>query len=54
MVWDKWALDRVIILVIGLGYLVLWIQVTVLHYRQNFHNKAMWEPILGLIAIYGG
>lgn len=39
MVWTQWSLDRVIILLVGVAYLLLWIQVTLSHYRQNFHKN---------------
>lgn len=55
MVWKDWDLARIIILLIGLAYLMLFIQVTMFHYRQNFRNKAMWLPIIAgpLIGIIG-
>lgn len=46
MVWNSWTLDRIVILFVGAGYLLIWIQVTMSHYRQNFHKKAMWAPVL--------
>ncbi|UJF33084.1 hypothetical protein [Paenibacillus hexagrammi] len=46
MVWSHWSSDRVIIFMIGLFYILLWAQVTMFHYRQNFHSKVMWAPVL--------
>ncbi|MFD0696537.1 hypothetical protein ACFQZT_20945 [Paenibacillus sp. GCM10027628] len=46
MAWSNWSLDRIVILFVGLAYLFIWIQVTMSHYRQNFHNKAMWAPVI--------
>jgi lysylphosphatidylglycerol synthetase-like protein (DUF2156 family) len=46
MVWTEWSLDRVIILFVGLAYLFMGIQVTMSHYKQNFHHKAMWVPVI--------
>ncbi|TBL69832.1 hypothetical protein [Paenibacillus thalictri] len=44
--WNAWSLDRVIFLFVGLAFLVIGVQVTISHYRQNFHHKAMWGPVL--------
>ncbi|MEW9702237.1 hypothetical protein [Paenibacillus sp. SI8] len=46
MIWNHWSLDRSVILYVGLAYIFIWIQVTMSHYRQNFHNKAMWGPVI--------
>jgi len=46
MNWNGWTLDRVLILFIGAAFLLLWVQVTMYHYRQNFHNKAMYAPVV--------
>jgi hypothetical protein len=46
MAWSHWSLDRIVILYVGLAYLFIWIQVTMSHYRQNFHHKAMWAPVI--------
>ncbi len=46
MDWISWSLDRVIYLFVGVAFFVLWIQVALSHYRQNFHHKSMWTPVL--------
>jgi hypothetical protein len=46
MVWNEWTLDRVVLLFVGFAYLFIGIQVTMSHYRQNFHNKAMFAPVI--------
>lgn len=46
MNWAGWPLDRVSILFVSLVFLFIGIQVTLFHYRQNFHHKAMWIPVL--------
>ncbi|SDO70744.1 hypothetical protein SAMN04487897_12012 [Paenibacillus sp. yr247] len=51
MVWSQWVLDRVIILMVGVAYLFIWVQVTLSHYRQNFHNKFMWGPVILALVI---
>lgn len=52
-------MERVLILFTGLAFLLLFIQVTLFHYRQNFRHWSMWIPVLGtpvfglLSVIYG-
>ncbi|TLS51244.1 hypothetical protein FE782_16060 [Paenibacillus antri] len=46
MNWNGWTLERIVILFVSLAYLMMWVQVGLFHYRQNFHHKAMWSPIL--------
>lgn len=45
MNWSAWSMDRVLILFVSLAFLLMSIQVTMFHYRQNFHHKAMWVPV---------
>lgn len=56
MYWVGWPWDRVVIMFTGLAFLLIWLQVTLFHYRQNFRNKTMWipvlaTPLLGLLAV---
>ncbi len=44
--WTGWPLERVMLLVVGILYLVVGIQVTLFHYRQNFNKKVMWVPVI--------
>lgn len=46
MNWSMWSIDRILILFVSLAFLVLGIQVTMFHYRQNFTHKAMWVPVI--------
>lgn len=57
MVWTAWTLDRIIIFLMGLAYILVFAQVTMFHYRQNFRHYAMWfpvveGPIIGVGAIF--
>lgn len=45
--WNDWSLARVFILAMGLLFLVIFVQVTLFHYRQNFRHWSMWIPVLG-------
>ena len=49
--WHNWDISRVIVLSSGLALLLIFYQVTLLHYRQNFRHWAMWLPVLGTPAI---
>lgn len=59
MNWIGWPIERVLILFTGLAFLLLFIQVTLFHYRQNFRHWSMWIPVLGtpvfglLSVLYG-
>lgn len=46
MNWEYWSPERIVILFVSLAFLLISIQVTLYHYRQNFHHKAMWIPVL--------
>ena len=42
----EWPLERVLILFVSVAFLLMGIQVTLYHYRQNFHQKSMWVPVI--------
>ncbi len=46
MYWSGWPLNRVFIIAIGLLFLVVFVQVTMFHYRQNFRHWSMWIPVI--------
>lgn len=46
MGWNGWPLDRVFIFAMGLLFLVIFVQVTLFHYRQNFRHWSMWIPVI--------
>ncbi|CAG7648806.1 hypothetical protein PAESOLCIP111_05703 [Paenibacillus solanacearum] len=46
MNWGHWPMDRAIFVFVGIAFLALWGQVTLSHYRQNFHHKSMWAPVI--------
>lgn len=46
MNWEGWPLDRILILFVSLAFMLIGIQVSLYHYRQNFHHKAMWIPVI--------
>ncbi len=49
--WNGWPLSRVILLFTSLALLVIFVQVTLFHYRQNFRHWAMWGPVIGAPVI---
>ncbi|HZG77561.1 MAG TPA: hypothetical protein VEZ72_17035 [Paenibacillus sp.] len=46
MNWNAWPLERWSILFVAISFLLIGVQVFLFHYRQNFHNKAMWTPVI--------
>jgi hypothetical protein len=46
MYWSDWPLSRIILLFIGIAFFMLFVQVTMYHYRQNFRHWSMWIPVL--------
>ncbi|WP_246939046.1 hypothetical protein [Bacillus pinisoli] len=54
--WNEWELPRLLTLLFGIFYMLLWMQVTIWHARGKFHKWQMWIPVitlplLGLTAI---
>lgn len=49
--WDGWPITRVLLLFTGLAFLIISLQVTIFHYRQNFRHWAMYGPVIGGPAI---
>ncbi|KJS17793.1 MAG: hypothetical protein VR69_03405 [Peptococcaceae bacterium BRH_c4b] len=45
--WDGWPITRVILLFTGIALLMISLQVTLFHYRQNFRHWAMYGPVVG-------
>ncbi|SHJ93304.1 hypothetical protein [Desulforamulus aeronauticus] len=52
--WDGWPLSRILLLFTGIAFLMISLQVTLYHYRQNFRHWAMYGPVVGgpLIGIF--
>lgn len=46
MVYSGWPLGRVLLLAVSAMFLVIFLQVTMFHYRQNFRSAAMWSPVV--------
>ncbi|WP_409343924.1 hypothetical protein [Paenibacillus sp. MBLB4367] len=46
MNWNGWTIERFLVLFVAAAYLMIGVQVTMSHYRQNFHHKAMWAPVV--------
>lgn len=44
--WDGWPLSRVLFLFTALAFLMIFLQVTLFHYRQNFRHWTMWTPVI--------
>ena len=46
MTWNGWTMERILLLLLGLMYLMIFVQVTLFHYRQNFRHWSMWIPVI--------
>ncbi|HZG14424.1 MAG TPA: hypothetical protein VE710_05310 [Candidatus Bathyarchaeia archaeon] len=44
--WQGWPLERVLLLLAGLAFALIFIQVTLFHSRQNFRHWSMWVPVI--------
>ncbi|OEF97760.1 hypothetical protein [Desulfuribacillus alkaliarsenatis] len=44
--WLPWAAERVLAMFIGITFLLIGIQVTLFHYRQNLNKWVMWGPVI--------
>lgn len=45
--WYGWPITRVLLLFTGFAFLMISLQVTVFHSRQNFRHWAMYGPVIG-------
>lgn len=55
MAWDGWPFTRVVLLFCAAAALLVLIQVTMNHYRQNFRHWSQWVPIIELpLSASGG
>lgn len=52
MNWNGWTIDRIVLLFVSLAYLLVGIQVWMYHYRQNFHHKIMYVPVVTAPIIF--
>ncbi|WP_047152347.1 hypothetical protein [Aneurinibacillus tyrosinisolvens] len=57
MYWNDWPFQRIVFLFTGIAFLMMFIQVTLFHYRQNFRHWSMWIPVLatplfGLLLLF--
>jgi len=46
MDWGGWPVSRILILFVGVEFLLLFVQVTLFHSRQNFRHWSMWIPVV--------
>jgi hypothetical protein len=55
MYWHGWTLDRIVVLFVSAAFIFIGTQVTLSHYRQNFHHKAMVVPVVASpLFVVGG
>lgn len=48
MGWDGWPFTRVVLVFSALAFVLIFIQVTLNHYRQNFRALSQWVPVIAL------
>lgn len=48
MTWDGWPFERVVILYTVFAFLLIFVQVALFHYRQNFRHWSQWVPVVTL------
>jgi len=44
--WNGWPLERLLYLFLGAAFLLVWLQLTLFHWKGAFRHKAMWGPVL--------
>lgn len=44
--WEGLPIERVVLIFVGLAFVMIFIQVTLFHSRQNFRHWAMWVPVI--------
>lgn len=49
--WDAWSPERFFYLFTGLAYMMVWVQVLLLHWRGAFRFRVMWTPVLEAPAL---
>lgn len=49
--WFGWPVERILLLFVGVVFLAIFVQVTLMHGRQNFRHWAMWLPVIGTPTI---
>lgn len=49
--WTGWPVERVLYLFLGIVFLAVFVQVGLMHWRQNFRHWAMWIPVLATPAL---
>ncbi|HET7560473.1 MAG TPA: hypothetical protein VFK80_10990, partial [Limnochordia bacterium] len=51
--WNGWPAERWFYLLIGVIFAAIFIQVTLMHRRQNFRHPAMWFPVVATPTLAG-
>ena len=59
MPWIGWPIERILLVFTGIAFLLIFIQVTLFHYRQNFRHWSMFipviaTPIFGILTLTDG
>jgi hypothetical protein len=51
--WDSWPLERFLYFFIALAYVMIWVQLTLFHWRGAFRSRFMWGPVLYTPVLIG-
>jgi hypothetical protein len=51
--WEGWPLERFLYFFIALAYVMIWIQLTLFHWRGAFRSRYMWSPVLYTPVLIG-
>jgi hypothetical protein len=52
--WDGWDIDRAVLVFTAVAYLVIWVQLSLLHWAGGFKHLAMWGPVLATPFVIAG
>jgi hypothetical protein len=57
--WMGWPIERILLVFTGVAFLLIFVQVTLFHYRQNFRHWAMYipvvaTPVFGILTLADG
>ena len=52
--WQGWDLDRAALVLAGVMYAGIWIQLSLFHWAGGFKHWAMWGPVLATPLVIAG
>ncbi len=52
--WVEWPVERTVLILVATLYLVVWLQVSLMHWAGGFAFRAMWAPVLATPSVAAG